>query len=465
MEVVLPGEADAARGSAGTPGRTGRSRRRTGRAAVATPARRRPGSGVVPRAHGQDGVPGHRRHLVDPHRHVGQPVLDRLELADGPAELHPDLGVLGRRLEAPAGAADVLGRQEDRHQAAHPPVVHPDQPVGGGDVGAVDHDGGHPSGGVQAGQRVDPDPDRRRPRAGTSPTSVRPPGTAPPPRWPSVRRAPDGGCPTPRAHRRAAATASSRPASRATAPTEVPSASPGTTVAGRRRLQALDEPGRPRPPSAAAGRAPPTIPSPRGRRPARTGRTPDPRGPRAGGCPAIPGRPSPSTPGAASPPRRRAATGAPRVGSGRPATGGPRAAGPRAPRTVRSASVYSSVPGPSEPAGSRRRWPGWGSRRRPPGPVRGRRPAGRGPPTPRRRRARRCAGAQKTQLPEPTHRSRVDRHAPSAAPTGSCRSPDPDPVRARSPRPWGCRLARRVRPDPRARRAESGRTSRRHDDP
>ena len=54
-------------------------------------------------------------------QHVGQPVLDRLELPDGPAELHPDLGVLGGRLEAPPGPAHLLGRHQGRGHLAKAP--------------------------------------------------------------------------------------------------------------------------------------------------------------------------------------------------------------------------------------------------------------------------------------------------------------------------------------------------------
>ena len=110
--------------------------------------------------------------------------------------------------------------------------------------------------------------------------------------------------------------------------------------------------GRPRPSWAPAARGPRTIPSPRARRRVRGGRTPGRRVPRGDGCPAIPGRRCPSTPGAASPPRRRATTGGRRGDSGCPATGGRTAAGRRGPRTVRSASVYSSVPDPSDPGGT-----------------------------------------------------------------------------------------------------------------
>ena len=51
------------------------------------------------------GVPGGGHTLLDGDQHVGQPVLDPLELADRPAELLAGPGVFGGRVEAPAGAA------------------------------------------------------------------------------------------------------------------------------------------------------------------------------------------------------------------------------------------------------------------------------------------------------------------------------------------------------------------------
>ena len=51
---------------------------------------------------------------LDGDEHVGQPVLDGLEGADGPVELHAGLRVVGRHLEASLGAAERLGGERDR---------------------------------------------------------------------------------------------------------------------------------------------------------------------------------------------------------------------------------------------------------------------------------------------------------------------------------------------------------------
>ena len=83
------------------------------------------------------GQPGHRGQLVvhlrgaphavvggrlgrlDLEQHVGALVLDGLERADGPAELHAHLGVLDGHLEHPLGPADLLGRQGHGGQVEH----------------------------------------------------------------------------------------------------------------------------------------------------------------------------------------------------------------------------------------------------------------------------------------------------------------------------------------------------------
>ena len=65
------------------------------------------------------GIPCDGGTLLHGDQHVGQGVLDRLELTDGSAELHAHLGVLGRRVEAPAGHAGSLGRRHDQGQIAH----------------------------------------------------------------------------------------------------------------------------------------------------------------------------------------------------------------------------------------------------------------------------------------------------------------------------------------------------------
>ena len=86
----------------------------------------RVGSPTVVLAPGGRGVPGHRGGLLDRDQHVGQRVLDRLELADGPAELDAHLGVLRRSVQAPAGDACALGRGQRQRQAAHVVVGHHD---------------------------------------------------------------------------------------------------------------------------------------------------------------------------------------------------------------------------------------------------------------------------------------------------------------------------------------------------
>ena len=62
---------------------------------------------------GAGGVPGGRGGLLRVDEHVGGVVLDRLEGADGPAELLADLGVLHRHLQARPTDTDRLGRRED----------------------------------------------------------------------------------------------------------------------------------------------------------------------------------------------------------------------------------------------------------------------------------------------------------------------------------------------------------------
>ena len=52
--------------------------------------------------------------MLDVDEHVGEPVLDRLERADGPAELQPRLRVLDRQVEQMLRGADLLGRQQRR---------------------------------------------------------------------------------------------------------------------------------------------------------------------------------------------------------------------------------------------------------------------------------------------------------------------------------------------------------------
>ena len=65
-------------------------------------------------------VPGGRGGLFGVDEHVGGMVLDRLEGADGPAELLTDLGVLDRHLQARPTDADRLGRRQDPEHRARP---------------------------------------------------------------------------------------------------------------------------------------------------------------------------------------------------------------------------------------------------------------------------------------------------------------------------------------------------------
>ncbi len=77
------------------------------------------------------GVPRGRHALLDGHQHVGQPVLHPLELADRSAELLPGAGVLGRHVQAPAGPADRLGRQDDEGEVPHGAGRGVEHPLGG----------------------------------------------------------------------------------------------------------------------------------------------------------------------------------------------------------------------------------------------------------------------------------------------------------------------------------------------
>ena len=71
---------------------------------------------------------------LDEHVHLGHPVLERLEAADGPAELDPDLGVgdgqrqRGRRRAGLLGAQRDAGRVPDPVQGDVPPMRRPAAP-------------------------------------------------------------------------------------------------------------------------------------------------------------------------------------------------------------------------------------------------------------------------------------------------------------------------------------------------
>ena len=67
------------------------------------------------------GRPVHGRpHALDVDEHVGAAVLHRLEAADGPAELHPVLGVLDGQVEHPLRDAEHLRAVGDRGHVADP---------------------------------------------------------------------------------------------------------------------------------------------------------------------------------------------------------------------------------------------------------------------------------------------------------------------------------------------------------
>ena len=52
--------------------------------------------------------------MLDVDEHVGQPVLDRLERADRPAELHPGLRVLDRQVQQMLCGPDLFDGQQRR---------------------------------------------------------------------------------------------------------------------------------------------------------------------------------------------------------------------------------------------------------------------------------------------------------------------------------------------------------------
>ena len=106
-------------------------------------------------APGGGGVPGHRRALLDGHQHVGQRVLDRLELPDGPPELDPHLGVLRRRLEAPAGDPRALGGHQEQGQGADLGVGHEQRSGGHDQPLPVDRERPERPGGVEGRERLD----------------------------------------------------------------------------------------------------------------------------------------------------------------------------------------------------------------------------------------------------------------------------------------------------------------------
>ena len=104
MDVVLPGEADAAV-------QLERLTTDAGERVVDV----RPGGGdrlgrvVQAITEGQGGIVRRRPHGLELQEQVGQPVLDRLKTSDGPAELHPLLQIVHRGFEQDVRRADGLG--------------------------------------------------------------------------------------------------------------------------------------------------------------------------------------------------------------------------------------------------------------------------------------------------------------------------------------------------------------------
>ena len=182
MGVVLPGEADPAEhldAVLGVIHRVVQGHRRRGRRGQRVLVRRL--------VRGPRRVPGQRGGPVGPAEHPGAQVLDRLERADGPAELVPGPGVLGRGVAAPAGHRGRLHRGQRRGQVPHPGRAQP-----GDDLLRVDdrirpagrrpgHGRSPPAAGAAESARAGwPGPGTTPPRAGR-------PG--PPPRPPRARAA------------------------------------------------------------------------------------------------------------------------------------------------------------------------------------------------------------------------------------------------------------------------------------
>ncbi len=141
---------------------------RAGRDSVGRPARLARVARFAHFAPGGCGVPRHRRTLLDGHQHVGERVLDGLELADGPAELHAHLGVVGRRLETPSSQSGALRSGQGECERAHLVAGHPDllrardSETAGGQL-----DAHHAAGAVERRQRR-----QRELRAGTTTLAV-----------------------------------------------------------------------------------------------------------------------------------------------------------------------------------------------------------------------------------------------------------------------------------------------------
>ena len=79
-----------------------------------------------------DRVVRRRSGVLDIDQQIRQPVLDRLERSDGPAELQPRLRVLDRQVEQMLGGADLLDGQQRRADLQRM-VEHARRLVGPGD--------------------------------------------------------------------------------------------------------------------------------------------------------------------------------------------------------------------------------------------------------------------------------------------------------------------------------------------
>ena len=105
------------------------------------------------RVGGAGRVPDRRGGLLGRGQHPRAAVLDRLELADRPAELVADLGVIGGGVGGPVGDAGRLGPEQDRGQAGDRAPVQPGQQPVRGHGDPVGADPRHRPGEVQAVQR------------------------------------------------------------------------------------------------------------------------------------------------------------------------------------------------------------------------------------------------------------------------------------------------------------------------
>jgi hypothetical protein len=135
LDVALPGEADAPVGLDRVPGdlhgpiahvglRDGRHARRLVRNVV----------------EGVGGVPHETPRRLDVEGHVHELVLERLEVADGDAELLAGLGVLDAHVHEPPGGAEGIGGEQDECRVAQP--RRRGRPFGQGLArGLAEHDG------------------------------------------------------------------------------------------------------------------------------------------------------------------------------------------------------------------------------------------------------------------------------------------------------------------------------------